>query len=127
MMNLSQSINRGFNLLAVSIVGLAGVAFVPEAFLENDFPDKLDDMALFLLGGFAAYWYSRSENKYLRSVLPVVFVALALVIKAIGIFIEFDDKESVGDDFGGLILFISAAVLVLYQYRKTGRLLEKAS
>lgn len=121
-MTIQESVNRGFNLLSVSLVSLAGLAFLPEAFLENDIPDKVDDTLLFVLGMIAIWWYNRSGNRYMRSVLPVAFVVLALVVKLGGIMVEIGDAEAVGDDFGGLILFISAVALVLYQYLKTAKL-----
>jgi peptidoglycan/LPS O-acetylase OafA/YrhL len=114
-----QLINRGFNLLSVSIAGLAGFAFLPEAFLEKDLPDKIDDILLFLLALVAIYWYSRSNNRYVRSAVPVVLICLGLAIKLVGIIIEYADPEAVGDDFGGLILFILATGLVIYQYSKS--------
>ena len=76
-MKLYESINRGFNLLAVSIIGLSGFAFMPEIFGEHDWDDKADDILLFLLGIAAIIWYRK--NKFKSSMAPVVFVALALI------------------------------------------------
>ena len=125
-MTIQESINRGFNLLAVSIVGLSGFAFLPEAFLENDIPDKIDDITLFVLGLVSIWWYNRSTNRYLRSALPVVLVVLALITKIGALIVEFDDPASAGDDFGALILFVLATALVLYQYIQTKKLLDSA-
>lgn len=125
-MSIQESVNKGFNLLGTSLVGLAGIAFVPEAFLENDIPDKVDDTLLFVLGMLAVWWYNHGTNRYMRSILPVAFVVLALIIKTGGIIVEFGDAEAVGDDFGGLILFIGAICLVVYQYYKTATVLGHA-
>ncbi len=114
-MNLQESINRSVNLLGATLVGLAGFAFIPEAFLENDWPDKVDDTLLFILGMVGIWWYQRARNRFARSLAPVAFVALALIIKIGGIAIEFSDAESVGDDFGGLILFVLALGFVWWQ------------
>src|ERR1700690_2024891 len=116
-MNIQQYINRGFNLLAVSIVGLSGFAFLPEVFLENDIPDKVDDIVLFILGIVGMVWYRK--NKYARSFVPVLLVILALLTKIGALIVEFDDAASVGDDFGALILFVLALGLVWYQYNRT--------
>ena len=126
-MNIRDSINRGFNLLAVSIVGLSGFAFLPEAFLENDAPDKIDDVLLFILGLLGIAWYSKKDNSYSRSLVPVVLVGLSLLTKIGALFIEFDDAASVGDDFGALILFVLSFGLVVYQYQKTGKLLKEVA
>jgi hypothetical protein len=121
-MNATESLNRGFNLLSTSIVALAGFAFLPEAFLENDIPDKVDDTLLFVVGMVGIWWYNRGNNRFAGSWLPFALVIVALLVKVMAIGIEFDDAESVGDDFGGLILFVGAAMLVAYQYFKVARL-----
>ena len=115
-MNIQESINRGFNLLAVSIVSLAGFAFLPETFVENDIPDKIDDILLFIIGIIAMIWYRKSNNRYIHSVLPVVFIIVSLAVKACGLIIEIDDPEAFGDDIGGLILFVLGTGLILKQY-----------
>jgi hypothetical protein len=117
-MQLSDAINRGKNLLATSIIALSGLAFLPETFLENDMSDKMDDGILFILGVIALVWYLISGNRFKRSMVPPILVTLAMLDKIMGLAIEFKDKEAVGDDFGGLILFIVATVLVWWQYCK---------
>jgi len=117
------ALNRGFNLLAVSITALAGFAFLPEAFLEKDIPDKFDDSLLFIIGIIGMAWYAKTSNRTARSIIPLVLVVLALLVKIMAVIIEFDDAESVGDDFGGLILFVLAVGLVVYQWRKTAKLI----
>lgn len=124
-MTLSQSINRGFNLLAVGVVGLAGFAFMAEIFLEHDWSDKIDDIALLAFGVIAIFWYLSKENRYKRSFAPVVLASLSLLAKIGAMVVESSDKEAVGDDFGGLTLFILAVVFIVYQYRKSGRLLQE--
>jgi hypothetical protein len=121
--NIKEAINRGFNLLAVSIIGLTGFSFLPEVFVEKDFPDKIDDGLLFVLGIAAMIWYRKSNNSHIRSVIPVVFIILALIIKIIGFIIEHDDPEALGDDIGGLILLILSTGLVIYQFKKTKKML----
>ena len=127
MMTARDALNRGFNLLGVAIVSLAGFAFLPEVFLENDIPDKIDDGALFLLGLLGIVWYLRGTHRFSRSIMPVVLVGAALLVKIGALFIEFDDAASVGDDFGALILFVLSFFFVLYQYGKTKNLADAAS
>lgn len=124
-MKISESINRGFNLLTVSITGLAGFAFGPEIFLEKDWDDKVDDIALFVFGIFGIIWYLLGNNKFKRSITPVVIMVLTMIVKISGLIREFHDKDAAGDDFGGVILFILATGLVLYQYWQTKRLLQE--
>ena len=117
---------RGFNLLAVSIPALAAFAFAPEMFVEADIPDKVDDALLFILGLIAIGWYLRGRNKFAQSLMPVVFVVLAAAIKIGGLLIEIGDPESMGDDAGGVILFLLATALIIYQYRKSKKLAAEA-
>ena len=117
-MQLNEAINRGKNLLAVSIVSLAGLAFLPEFFLEDELGNRIDDGILFLLGVIAVGWYLRGNNRLKKSIVPVVLVSLALVDKIAAVLIEFKDKADVGDDFGGLILFLCATIFVVWQYNK---------
>jgi hypothetical protein len=125
-MNIRESINRGFNLLAVSIVGLSGFAFLPEIFLEHDIPDKVDDIVLLVLGIVGIFWYRQKNNRFARSRMPLILVGLALLTKIGALIIEFNDAASVGDDFGALILFVLSFGLVWYQYSKTKKLLESS-
>ena len=124
-MTVQESINRGFNLLATSIVGLTGFAFLPEVFVEKDMPDKIDDALLFVFGIIAIAWYTHSTNRYLRTALPVMLVVLALLVKFGGLMIELDDPSAFGDDIGGLILLVLSTILVVRQYMKVPTLVAE--
>ena len=124
-MKLHEALNRSVNLLGVGIVALSGIAFLPEVFFETDWNDKIDDILLFILSLVAIWWYTSKNNRFAHSIVPVVFVLLGLVDKIMAVLIEFADKEAVGDDFGGLILFLAASIFVLYQYRRTTNLLTQ--
>ncbi len=126
-MTIKEALNRGFNLLGIGIVSLSGFAFMPEIFLEKDWDDKADDIVLSVLAIIGLWWYFSKSNRISRSVVPVVLVVLALVTKIAAIMIEFHDVENVGDDIGALVLFVLAVSFIVYQYRRTGRLLASAS
>ncbi len=125
MMNIREAINRGFNLLAIGIVGLAGFAFMPEIFLEKDWDDKIDDAMLLVIGLVGIIWYFTKNNRVSRSVLPTALVVAALAVKIMGVIIEHNDPDSLGDDIGGLILFLLATAFIIYQYKKTKKLLSE--
>ena len=125
-MNLKQSINRSFNLLAAAIVGLSGFAFMAEIFLEHDWDDKIDDIILLALAIIIIVWYLRKDNRYNRSVLPVVLTGLALATKIMALIVEFSDPEAAGDDFGAVILFVLAFIFILYEFHATRKLLNAA-
>ena len=117
-MKLSETINRTVNLVAVTITSLAGFAFMPEIFIEDKLMYKLDDIALFLMGIISIAWYRKGRNNLSRTITPVIIVFLSLLIKIGGIILEIKEKDDVGDDFGGLILFILGFSLVYYLYKK---------
>lgn len=124
-MTVTEAWHRGNNLVATAILGLSGLAFLPELFLETEHPYKIDEAVLFLIGAFAVGWYLKGKNKFTRSIVPVILVWLAFATKVMGLVIEFKDKEDAGDDFGALILFLLGSLLVTWLYIKGKKLLEK--
>lgn len=117
-MTVQEAVNRTNNLVAASIVALAGFTFFPEFFIEDEVSHRLDEGLLFLLAIWAIIWYRRGQNRFKRTVAPIWFVGGALAIKILGIILEHSDKEDLGDDMGALVLFILATALVVWLYRK---------
>jgi peptidoglycan/LPS O-acetylase OafA/YrhL len=115
-MNITESVNRTVNLLGTAVAALAGFAFAPEAIIEPDAIDKVDDTLIFLIGIGAIVWYLRNGNRTVRSIMPIVFVGAGFLLKIFAIIVEFADPEDVGDDFGGLILFALATAFLIYEY-----------
>ncbi len=115
-MTVDEAFQRGNNLLATAVVAFSAFAFLPEFFLEDELPHKLDEGILFLLGIAAIAWYLSGRNKFMRSPIPVGLVGLALATKVLGFILELGDAEDLGDDFGALILFILATITVLVLY-----------
>lgn len=106
--------NRGNNLAGIAVVALAGFAFAPELIMETEWQFKVDDFLLLALGVGAIAWYKK--HVFTRSVVPILFTVAALLVKIAAIIVEHKDKEDVGDDFGGLVLFICATVFVGFLY-----------
>jgi len=117
--------NRGNNLLAIGVLGFSAFSFLPELFLETEIPFKIDEALLFWLGIIAIGWYFWGKNKFQHSIVPVIMVWMALVIKIMGLIIEFKDKEDAGDDFGALILFLLASLVVTFIYLKAKKMIFK--
>lgn len=123
-MTVTEAWNRGNNLVATALVALAGFAFAPEMFVEDEPSHRMDEGLLFVLGLVAIGWYLKGKNKFMRSVVPVVFVWLSLAIKVMAFVIEMKDKEDVGDEMGALILFLLASLLVTFLYIKGRKLFQ---
>lgn len=124
-MTVTEAWNRGNNLLATGILGLSAFAFLPELFIEDEWQHKIDEGLLFWLGVAAITWYLKGENRFMRSVVPVIMVWVAFAIKIVAVVIEHADKEDVGDDFGAFVLFLLGGILVTWLFIKSKKLLEK--
>lgn len=126
-MTIQEAWNRGNNLVATAVAALAGIAFLPEAFVENEFHFKLDDIELFFVGIVAFLWYVKGKNKYKYSIYPMIFVTISFLVKLGGFFMEMKDKEDVGDDIGGVILFTLATIFVWYVYKMAPKIIQKVT
>ncbi len=80
-MSVKEEINRGINLVGVSLVALSGFALFPEFFIQDGWLHKLGEAVLFILSLTAVGWYLKGENMYSRSVLPAIFVIISLLLK----------------------------------------------
>ncbi len=117
-MDISQSVNRSVNLVGATVAALAGFAFGPEMIIEPEVIDKIDDTLILITGIAAIVWYLRNGNRYARSMMPIVFVGIGLLLKIFAVIVEIADPEDVGDDFGGLILFVLGTALVAFLYSR---------
>ena len=115
-MTLQNAINRGYNLLACTILALAGLAFGTVVFEEADLLDKVDDIGFLVIGGIAITWYLVGHNRFKRSVVPIVLSGLAIIVQIVGLVLEKDDPASFGDNIGGIWLFVPLFVFLIVQY-----------
>jgi hypothetical protein len=119
-MTVADAVNRGFNLMASAILALAGAAFSELIFSEPDAIDKVDNSVLLLVGIIAVVWYLWGGQQWKRTPIPLVFSGVALLGQFLGIGIEIGDSAAVGDDFGGLVIYLLTMILLvaLYQYNR---------
>jgi hypothetical protein len=110
-----QAHNRGFNLMLTVFILLTGLAFASGGIRENDLTDKLDDLGLLAMGIVLLVWYLIGENRFRRSLVPVIVILLAVPLQIWGLLNEINDKEAVGNDIGGMFMISaeSASALAL--------------
>ena len=118
-MVIQEVANRGFNLLAVSLLALGGLEFGAVVLQEQDLLDKVDDGGFLLIGLLAAGWYLWPRNRFRRSMIPVWLAVGAVAVQIAGLILERDDPKAFGDNIGGLLFFLPVAGLVIVQFRRT--------
>ena len=121
-MTTEQALNRGFNLMLTAFVLLTGLAFASGGIRENDLTDKLDDLALLAMGIVLLVWYLIRENRFQRSLVPVIIILLTVPLQIWGLLNEINDKDAVGNDIGGMFIYIPLALFTLYQYLRPPRI-----
>ena len=122
-MTLQNAINRGYNLLACTVLALAGLAFGTVVLEEADLLDKVDDIGFLVIGAVAVIWYLVGRNRFKRSVVPIVLTGTAIIIQIVGLVLEKDDPASFGDNIGGIWLFVPLFVFLIVQFYINRRLL----
>jgi uncharacterized membrane protein (UPF0136 family) len=115
-MTLQNAINRGYNLLACTVLALAGLAFGTIVFEEADLLDKVDDIGFLVIGAVAVTWYLVGRNRFKRSVVPIVLSGLAIIVQVVGLVLEKDNAASFGDNIGGMWLFVPLFVVLVVQF-----------
>jgi FtsH-binding integral membrane protein len=121
-----QHIYRAYNLMVTTVIFFAGIAFGGVIFSETDPPDMVDDAGLLAVGLFAVLWYRLGWHRYRRSIVPTLLAVLALLVQLAAVPLEREDEAAFGDNIGGLVLFGSFAVFVIYQYRRAGLMAARA-
>jgi hypothetical protein len=120
-LTVRDAVNRGYNLLACTILALGGVAFGTVVFDEHAWTDRFDDGGLLVMGAIAVVWYLVGGNRFKRSIVPIVLAAITLLVQLSGVLLEHDDPTSFGDNIGGMWLFVPLLVFLIVQYVRSGR------
>lgn len=106
---------RRLNFFTASFIGVLGLSLSAELFMENDFPDKIDDALMLILGLSAIYWYKKTGYKVSKATGSIIILIIAILIKVLAIYIEHADSEAVGDDFGIISALIIAFIFVVWR------------
>ena len=119
-MTPDQLINRGNNLLAtggLAALGLGLVTLIPQ---EDELVHKFDEIGIITVAALLVIWYFLGKHRYQRSIVPLGMVTAALVIKVLGLAIEFNDTTDRGDDIGVVQVILALLIIVgivLYRTR----------
>lgn len=124
---MAELANRGLNLLAVTLLGLGGLEFGSVILQEHDWLDRVDDGSFLTLGLIALGWYLWRNNRFRRSVVPLLLSGLAVLVQILGLVLERDDPAAFGDNIGGMLYFVPVLVLVAVQYARVPTLARLAS
>jgi hypothetical protein len=84
-MTIASLVNRGFNLLATTILALGGVTFGSVFFQEADPSDKVDDGGFLIIAAVALGWYFWPGNRSARSLAPIVIAGAAVAVQVMGL------------------------------------------
>ncbi len=116
-MSAREAINRGVNLLGVTILAIESSLASFEIVNETEWIDRLDDLVVAGLAIIGLVWYLVGSNRFRRSPLPWVLLALAWIRKMIGLFvIERDDANAAGPDYGLIVTLLLGAIVVVWRY-----------
>ena len=122
--NFAEAINRAYNLVAATALGITALAFGSDLFVEADSIDKVDDSLLAVIGLAAVIWYFTSRHWAKRSQVPLLLTALALVVQIVGFGLELGDPAALGDDIPGLLVYVPLLTIVAMVYSLNGRYLS---
>jgi hypothetical protein len=119
-----QLINRGNNLLATGALAALGLGLITELTQEDELLHKADEIGVIVIAALLVGWYFLGKNRYSRSFVPLAMVTAALVVKVVGLALEFSDTKDVGDDIGVVQVILALLIIVgitLYASRRSTR------
>jgi hypothetical protein len=121
-MTTEQPRNRGFNLLLTAFSLLTGLAFGIVGYQENDVLARLDDLGLLALGTVLMFWYLIRDNRFQRSMVPVVTILLTVPLQLWAVLNEFNDKSAVRNDIVAIYIYVPVAFFAVYQSVRLSRI-----
>jgi hypothetical protein len=111
-----EATNRGVNFFGTAVLAMLGTSIVHGLQIANSAAAAADDVALGALAVGAVGWYLWGRNRYRRSLVPLVFLILALGSKLVGMWLSYGTLLMGGPDFGIAVFLAEAALVFGWQY-----------
>lgn len=119
-MKVNEAIARGYNFFVVAALGIMAGSLVDEALFEDEWLFKLDELLIIAIGIAAVAWYLNGQHRYQRSLVPLALAAVTFLAKVVGLILEINDAQDIGDDFvlvQVLLLLVIVAAVTYYRTR----------
>ncbi|HEU4793787.1 MAG TPA: hypothetical protein VFS96_09025 [Nitrolancea sp.] len=108
-MTVQEAVNRGLNFFAVAFLAIVGIPSTIHVLqIASGWAQRLDGIALGLIAIAAIGWYLYGQNRYQRSVVPLVFLSLALATQVAALLMQ---RAAGGPNFG-ISVFMLLAIIV---------------
>ena len=121
-MTTRQPNNRRVNLILTAFSLLTGLAFASVEYREHNLMAKLDDLGLLALGTVLMFWYLIRDNRFHRSLVPVITILLTVPLQVWGLSNEINDKAAAWHDIVAIYIYVPVAFLAVYQSVRLSRI-----
>lgn len=119
--------NRWANLLGITLLCVTALTLVSVLFIEDEWADRADDLAVIALAVAGVVWYHWGQNRFKLSWTPLLLNTAALLTHVVAFIVEKDDPKSIGDNFLTIQYYLFTTVFIawqFYQARRVAGLLE---
>ena len=119
-LTVEQAVNRGANLLGVTLLVVEAATLISVIFIEDEWIDRIDDLVILALAVVGIAWYRYGSNRFHRSLVPLALLLAGLVTHVASISLELDDPKAIGDDILSVQYFLFAVIFVAWQIIRGG-------
>jgi hypothetical protein len=119
-MTVREAANRGRNFFATAVLAMLATSVVHGLQVADSLTAAVDDLSLGAVAVGAVAWYLWRRNRYRRSRLPLVFLALGLASKLVGMWLADGRLPLGGPDFALAAFLAETAVVFTWQYLAAG-------
>jgi hypothetical protein len=118
-MSVPDAVNRGLTFFAVAVLAMLATSAFHGLQVARDWAAALAQLAFVAIAVGAAAWYLWGQNRYRRSLTPLVFLGLALASKLISIWLTSGRLVLGGPDFALAALLLETIGIFGWQLYTT--------